>query len=143
MKKLAKKGFSMIELLFVMVIIATLSAIAIPSFKSDASILTSMKSDARNVITQVQTTYVENQNYTDAAGTYTDEDEDGFAQDLMNDQNVAVSKGNTIFVTAIDCNGVTDGDGCFTIDVRNEEIDDKAVQFNSETKGSIFLNDNL
>jgi prepilin-type N-terminal cleavage/methylation domain-containing protein len=37
MKRLIKKGFSMVELLFVMVVLAALAAIAIPNMSSGAN----------------------------------------------------------------------------------------------------------
>ncbi len=55
MKKNFKKAFSMIELLFVMVILAALAAIAIPNMSSgtEAATLTAMKSDAKNMFNEV------------------------------------------------------------------------------------------
>jgi len=54
MKKISKKGFSMIELLFVMIIVSVLSVIAIPTFSSDSAKMTSMKSDAKNTISVIK-----------------------------------------------------------------------------------------
>lgn len=47
-----KKAFSLIELLFVMVILSSLAAIALPNMKSseDSAALTAMKTDAKNII---------------------------------------------------------------------------------------------
>ena len=52
MKK-SKKGFSMVELLFVMAVIATLAAIAIPVMENSekAAALTSMNEDIHNAKT--------------------------------------------------------------------------------------------
>ena len=54
MEKLSKKGFSMIELLFVMIIVAVIIAIAIPTFSSDSAKMTSMKSDAVNTVNTIK-----------------------------------------------------------------------------------------
>lgn len=60
-----KKGFSMIELLFVMVILAALTAIAIPNMSGGerAAAITSAFSDTRNIINLVQSKYIEKQDY--------------------------------------------------------------------------------
>lgn len=62
--KLVKKGFSMIELLFVMGIIGALAAIAIPNLEKsgDSATFTALKSDARNFINTVQTEILLNNN---------------------------------------------------------------------------------
>ena len=60
-----KKGFSMIELLFVMVILAALAAIAIPNMSdsSRATAITSMNSDMQNVINLVNQQLIKSQSF--------------------------------------------------------------------------------
>ena len=56
MKRLIKKGFSMVELLFVMVILAALAAIAIPNMSSgtDSANRTAMRSDLTNALNLIE-----------------------------------------------------------------------------------------
>jgi len=147
MKKI-KNGFSMVELLFVMAIMAALAAIAIPSLSagSDSATLTSMKSDAQNTITTLQSAYVDTQDYTQvspAAQTdYEDTTGDGFADTntLTSGQNLALSKGNVVTITTgtVDQNGNASND-CFTISVANPKLA-KTVDFDSCNDGKIQVN---
>lgn len=59
MKRLIRKGFSMVELLFVMVILAALAAIAIPNMSSGANsaAMVSMQSDSKNLISLILSEY--------------------------------------------------------------------------------------
>jgi prepilin-type N-terminal cleavage/methylation domain-containing protein len=59
-------GFTLVELLIVMVIIGLLATIAIPKFASskEKAFLTSMKADLRNLATQQETYVIENFSYT-------------------------------------------------------------------------------
>ena len=98
MKK-KKKGFSMIELLFVMVIIATLSAVAIPSFKSEASTLTSMKSDARNTIAFLENIKVINGDYSIIIDdSYQDTTGNGLSDNSIGNESIPLSPGNRMSI---------------------------------------------
>ena len=61
-----RKGFSLIELLIVVVIIGILAAIAIPKFANtkEKAYLASMKSDLRNMATTQEGYFADNQVYT-------------------------------------------------------------------------------
>ncbi len=63
-----EEGFTLIELLVVIIIIGILAAIAIPVFLSQRSkgYDASMKSDLRTVAQEVESAYVDNQDYTAA-----------------------------------------------------------------------------
>lgn len=68
-----ERGFTLVELLVVIVIIGILVAIAIPVFLSQRASAQerAVESDVRNAVMVLETYYAENQNYTGAAGTYT------------------------------------------------------------------------
>jgi type IV pilus assembly protein PilA len=67
---MSNKGFTLIELLVVVVIVGILAAIAIPKFANskEKAILSSMKTDLRNLVTAQEGFYFDN---TDYAGSTT------------------------------------------------------------------------
>ena len=66
-----KKGFPLIELLIVVVIIGILAAIAIPKFANtkEKAYLTAMKSDLRNLVTAEEAYFAEWATYTSTLST--------------------------------------------------------------------------
>jgi prepilin-type N-terminal cleavage/methylation domain-containing protein len=65
-----RRGFTLIEILIVIVIIGILAAIAIPKFANskDRAVLASLKSDLRNLMTAQETYFGDNQTYAPAIG---------------------------------------------------------------------------
>ena len=130
MKSTLRQGFTLVELLFVMAIIAILAGFAIANLKNSSKTATinSMKNDARNAIAVEQTYFAENQAYQVA-----DSNTDGVTNGKINGTNLSVSKGNSLTVSNVDCGNGTIG---FSLDVTNDQYKDE-ITFNSCTDGKI------
>jgi len=135
MEKSRKRAFSLIELLFVMIILAALSGIAIPLMQSSeqAAIKSSMTSDLRNMVSLSQIDFIETHDYSTAAGTFIDTNNDGRAEELMNGKNINISEGNKITIVNKDCDGNGDDNDGIIITVENDKVPEDKV-FNTCTQ---------
>ena len=137
MKAKSKKGFTLVEVLFVMVILAILAGMATVYMKSSSTSATisSMKSDARNAISAAQSYYAENQEYPENLYcSYAATDGTGLCSNI--DPKLTVSKNNVIKIKEETCDDGGDG---FTITVTNTKISDKEIAYDSCTDGVIQL----
>jgi len=146
-----KHGFSMIELLFAMIIMAALAAIAIPSLKSgtDSASYTALRSDTANFLSIAQADYANELTFVASDGGsdgFTDTDDDGIADTggldgdgKINGKNVTVSKGTVIYSTPTDCNGDGDING-ITLSVANANLP-RYVYYSSCTSGKFTMVD--
>lgn len=138
MKKV-RSGFSMVELLMVMAVMAVLAAIAIPNMgaSQDSATLTSMKSDARNAISELQAGYADTQSYYDVTGgtpNYEAGDNGLSKNPLGNGNYLSLSKDNTVYITTSPADPSN-----FVISVSNPGLPDKFVNFDTSTDGKIHV----
>lgn len=129
MNKKIRNGFSMIELLFVMLIMAGLAAIAIPSLSAGnlSEKLTSMKSDAKGSMTSMQMVYTLNDNSALTGLPHTIKEGDP----AWNGVKFGISKGNSVTVDASTC-----GDTSYKIsvaDATDPQMTPKTIDFDSCT----------
>ena len=142
MKQTLRKGFTLVELLFVMAIIAILAGFAIANLKDSSKTATvnSMKNDARNAIAVEQTYFAEYQGYDSVSCEEGTDDTNGQCTgdgDVGPGIKVSVSKGNTLDISTKSCGDGTVG---YTISVTNDQYDDE-ITFDSCNDGKIQHSD--
>lgn len=143
MKRLIRKGFSMVELLFVMVILAALAAIAIPNMSSgtDSANRTAMRSDLTNTLNLIENKRIVFDSYSAAFGEsgnstinvyLEDADNDGFADTTLADgTKIPLSKGVSLSLNLNDSN---EGLVCSAGAVHDNTI----IAYHNETPGMII-----
>jgi len=128
MKKMRKQGFTLIELVVVMIIIGILAGTAVAKLKgSDTGAKTSvMKSDARQAISAANTYYSQELSYSNIDATV---GSNAVATLGTSSVQVSSSKDDTITIAASDC-GTGAGSG-FTISVANATLANASVTYDS------------
>jgi len=127
------KGFTLVELLVVIVIIGILVAIAVPIFlnQREAAQKRAVESDVRNAIPVMETYYAENGDYSALDGTSLPTTDDDAV-----DYGFSVSKGVTL---EIEADAQT-----YTITGKHSAIEGNGgVEYESEAGGSVSWSDDI
>jgi prepilin-type N-terminal cleavage/methylation domain-containing protein len=135
MKNTKKKGFTLVELLFVMAIISILAGFAIANLKDSTKVATenSMKNDIKNAIAQQQTYFSANQAYDEVSGYF--EDSTNGVLEGDSGTKFTISKGNGIYSSSETC---ADGSLGFYVRISNSNNSiDKEISYDSCTDGVI------
>jgi len=142
-----KKAFTLVEMLFVVTILATLFLIAVPSFNlTQSAININLKQDAYAVKSLLDKYLSNNFNYNefDKEQKFEDTDGDGIADKGGTDNNgkidgekVFLSDSNILYVKGQHCEDSTNFDG-YSIKIENPNSDKIAI-YNSCTDSKPYL----
>ncbi len=132
---MSKKGFSIIELLFVMVLISSISAIAVQKMNNqDNTIILGLSADAKNIIHVLQSKNVEHTNFATVlpSNISGEGNENGFIY-LVDGSALSLTKGNRIDYLNSEgnigsCNLSNQG---FYFILSNSKLPNKYIAFNS------------
>jgi len=139
MKQTIKKGFTLVELLFVMAIISILAGFAIANLNdsTEVAILTSMKSDARNAILAQQQFISKTGNYVKINCKEGVDDTNGICE--KTGFKTAISKGNNLSINTFNCTPLQGGGKGYRIGVSNPKYKnvERGVEYKKCTGGRI------
>lgn len=99
-----KKGFSLLELIFAIVIIGVIASFAVPKFldTKDSAVVSTMKRDISSIISSIQTYHLQKGSITKISEAIT-----------LNSQNWLIVDSNE--------NKIVDKNGCLTIEVKSAD----------------------
>jgi len=141
MKQTIKKGFTLVELLFVMAIISILAGFAIANLNdsTEVAILNSMKSDLRGAINAQQTIVSRTGAYADMSCVEGVDDTNGMC--TSGEFKVSISKGTGFRTRKINCTAQDGGGKGYNISIGNSKYKngETGVYFNSCNHGSIKI----
>jgi len=128
LKAKGRKGFTLPELLIVLVIVSILLAIAIPKLSGGktGAIIASMKTDVRNAVAAEETYYSVAQAYKDATLNGGNSGAEAALDPNYPTIKITASPHNTVKITTD-----TDGDGnpCFTVTVSNDQYTSQSAVY--------------
>jgi len=135
MKQTIKKGFTLVELLFVMAIISILAGFAIANLNDSTKVATlnSMKSDARNAMSAEQLLFSSTHSYQTLSCTEGVDDNNGLC--TSGALKLSVSKGNRV-VTVKRASG-----NSYQVYVTNPVFANQELVFDSRYNGTFILRD--
>jgi len=91
-----KKGYTLLEMLFVLIILSILTAIAIPNItkQNSSKSVQTMKNDILSLKFNIENSFIEKGVLPATNGDLKDEDNNGFADTQIDSKNIIISKNN-------------------------------------------------